>query len=276
MSDQPRQIRVPALFVVCMSLSAVFAVGQQRYTTWKDYLGSSDSAQYSALKQINKSNVKRLELTWFYPAGNNGAEFGFNAIVVDGLMYVLGKDSAITALDAATGKEVWVHQVNSTLIAHRGINYWESKDRSDRRLLFMADNYLQALDARTGKEITFFGDNGRVDLRQGLGRDPKTITLIQSFSPGRVFENLLILGSATGEEYDSPPGDLRAYDVLTGKMVWIFHTVPHPGEKGYDTWPKDAWRRIGGVNAWGEISISRETWHRVFSAWCAYVRFLWW
>jgi quinoprotein glucose dehydrogenase len=258
MSSKPRQIRARALLVMCMSLSVPFAVGQKPYTTWKDYLGSSDSAQYSALEQINKSNVKRLELMWFYPAGNNGAEFGFNPIVVDGLMYVLGKNSAIVALEAATGKEVWVHQVNSTLIAHRGINYWESKDRSDRRLLLLADNYLQALDARTGKEITSFGDNGRVDLRLGLGRDPKTITLIQSFSPGRVFENLVILGSATGEEYDSPPGDLRAYDVLTGKMVWIFHTVPHPGERGYDTWPKEAWRRIGGVNTWGEISIDEK------------------
>jgi quinoprotein glucose dehydrogenase len=217
-----------------------------------------DSAQYSALKQINKSNVKQLELMWFYPAGNNGAEFGFNPIVIDGLMYVLGKNGAITALDAVTGKEVWVHEVNSTLVAHRGINYWESKDRSDRRLLFMADNCLQAIDARTGKEIASFGDNGRVDLRQGLGRDPKTIALIQSFSPGRVFENLIILGSATGEEYDSPPGDLRAYDVRTGKMAWIFHTVPHPGEMGYDTWPKDAWRRVGGVNAWGEITIDEK------------------
>src|SRR5260370_34050172 len=118
----------------------------------------------------------------------------------------------------------------------------------------MAYNSVQAIDARSGKEIAPFGDNGLVDLRQGLGRDPKTIPLIQSFSPGRVFEDLMILGSATGEEYDSPPGDLRAYDVRTGKMAWIFHTVPHPGEMGYDTWPKDAWRRIGGVNAWGEIT----------------------
>jgi quinoprotein glucose dehydrogenase len=258
MSGKPRQIWAGALLVACSSLSAAFTVGQQPHTTWTDYLGGADSAQYSALKQINKSNVNRLELRWFYPAGNNGAEFGFNPVVVDGLMYVLGKDGAIAALDATTGKEVWLHEVNSTLVAHRGINYWESKDRSDRRLLFMADNCLQALDARTGKEITSFGVKGRVDLRQGLGRDPKTITLIQSFSPGRVFENLIILGSATGEDYDSPPGDIRAYDVLTGKMIWIFHTIPHPGERGYDTWPKDAWKRIGGVNAWGEISIDEK------------------
>ncbi|MGI9073416.1 MAG: PQQ-binding-like beta-propeller repeat protein [Bryobacteraceae bacterium] len=199
-----------------------------------------------------------MELLWFYPPGSSGSEFGFNPTVVDGLMYVIGKNSDIVALDAATGKEIWVHEVNSTLVAHRGISYRESKDRSDRRVLFMADNCLQAIDARTGKEIASFADNGRVDLRQGLGRDPKTVTLIQSFSPGRVFENLIILGSATGEDYDSPPGDLRAYDVLTGKMVWIFHTIPHAGERGYDTWPKDAWRRIGGVNAWGEITIDEK------------------
>ncbi|MFL6353870.1 MAG: PQQ-binding-like beta-propeller repeat protein [Bryobacteraceae bacterium] len=246
------------LSLVCAFLGVAFAGGEQPYTTWKDYLGGADSAQYSALTQINKSNVKRLELSWFYPAGNNGSEFGFNPIVVDDFMYVLGKNSAILALNAATGKEIWVHEVNSTLVAHRGVNYWESKDRSERRVLFMADNYLQALDARTGKEIRSFGDNGRVDLRQGLGREPKGITLIQSFSPGRVYNNLMIVGSATGEDYDSPPGDVRAYDVVKGRMAWIFHTIPHAGERGYDTWPKDAWRRIGGVNAWGEITIDEK------------------
>ncbi len=150
------RISAGAFLLACTILNVRFVTGQTPYTTWKEYLGSVDSAQYSALKQINKSNVKRLELMWFYPAGNNGAEFGFNPIVVDGLMYVLAKNGAISALDAVTGKEVWVHEVNSTLVAHRGINYWESKDRSDRRLLFMADNYLQAIDARTGKEIAVF------------------------------------------------------------------------------------------------------------------------
>src|SRR5215472_18831229 len=140
----------------------------------------------------------------------------------------------------------------------RGFNYWESKDHTDQRLIFAANSYLQEINVKTGVTIPSFGNDGRVDLREGLGRDPKTIRNIQSGTPGRVFENLIILGSATGEGYGDPPGDLRAYDVQTGKLVWTFHTVPHPGEFGYDTWPKDAWRYIGGVNAWGEISVDEK------------------
>ncbi len=233
--------------------------GAKPYTTWSDYEGSADSAQYSALTQINKSNVTELRQVWFYPGGNNGFRYGFNPLVVQGVMYVLGKDNVLVALDAVTGKEIWVHDNNKPRnITNRGINYWESKDRSDRRLFYATNNILHAVDARTGKLVDSFGDHGNVDLREGLGRDPKTIRQIQSGSPGRVFENLLILGSATGEEYNSPPGDIRAFDVLSGKMVWIFHTVPHPGEFGYDTWPKDAWKYIGGTNDWGGMTIDEK------------------
>jgi quinoprotein glucose dehydrogenase len=231
----------------------------ESYSTWSDYEGSADSAQYSALTQINKSNVAQLQQVWFYPNGNNGFRYGFNPVVVDAVMYVIAKNNNIAALDAVTGKEIWVHDNNNPRnITNRGINYWESKDRSDRRLFYSTNNMLHALDARTGKLVDGFGDHGNVDLREGLGRDPKSIRQIESGTPGRVFENLLILGSATGEEYNSPPGDIRAYDVLTGKMVWIFHTVPHPGELGYDTWPKDAWKYIGGVNDWGGMSIDEK------------------
>ena len=111
---------------------------------------------------------------------------------------------------------------------------------------------------KTGEPITSFGDQGKVDLRVGLDREPATVTEVQSGTPGRVFENLLILGSAPGEAYGSPPGDIRAYDVQTGKMAWIFHTVPRPGEFGYDTFPPDQWKHTGGNNAWGEISLDEK------------------
>ena len=255
---RPKPRAIAVILLACAASRLPSGAAQQPYTSWRDYLGSSDSAQYSALRQISKSNVSQLQLAWFYPADSKTAEFGFNPIVSDGIMYVLGKDSAITALDAATGREIWVHAVNTTLIAHRGINYWASPNHEDRRILFQADNYLQALNARTGQIIPSFGQNGRVDLRVGLSRDPKTVNLIQSFSPGRLFENLIILGSATGEEYGAPPGDVRAYDVRNGKMVWIFHTVPHPGESGYETWPKQAWTFSGGTNCWGEMSVDEQ------------------
>ena len=247
--------------VVC--LAAIGVSSQQGSPReWRDYLGSADSSSYSSLDQINRSNVGQLDVAWTFPAGPNN-RVRFNPIVVDGVMYVLGKDRAIVALDAATGKQLWVYEHDPLFqrdVTDRGINYWESKDRSQRRLLFSAGAYLQAIDARTGKLITSFGVDGKTDLRQGLGRDPKSIIefgfgSMGWNSPGRLFENLLIVGSRTGEAYDSPPGDIRAYDVVTGEMVWSFHTVPRPGEPGYETWPKDAYKYVGGINVWGDMSL---------------------
>ena len=226
------------------------------YQTWSDYGGSPDSAQYSSLRQIDRSNVAMLRVAWTYRTGD-GNKYLFNPLVAHGLMYVLARNNSVVALDAKTGKAVWVHETGAqtSLITNRGINYWESPDGLDRRLLFSIDNFLQEIDAQTGRTIAHFGNDGRVDLREGLGRDPKSLTLVQSTTPGRVFGNLLILGSATNEEYASGPGDVRAYDVRTGQLVWSFHTIPHPGEFGYNTWPKDAWKTVGGANAWSELSL---------------------
>jgi len=242
-----------ALFLVASSLFA------QNYATWSDYGGASDSSQYSALDQINRSNVAKLELAWSYPTGDNSKYF-FNPLVVDNVAYVLAKNNSIVALDASSGKEIWTHPSGPEIriITNRGINYWESKDRSDRRLLFASNHFLRAIDARTGKSIPTFGTDGAVDLKQGLGRDPKTLSLVQSTTPGRVFEDLLILGSATNQGYGSAPGDLRAFDVRTGRLVWTFHTIPHPGEFGYETWPADAWQKVGGANIWSELSIDEK------------------
>jgi quinoprotein glucose dehydrogenase len=222
-------------------------------TNWSDYAGGPSSAQYSALTQIDRSNVGRLQVAWTYPAGDTGT-YLFNPVVVDGVIYVQAKNNAIVALDAATGRERWTHATEKGPLTNRGINYWENADRSDRRLLYANNQRLHAIDAVTGEPISSFGVDGKVDLREGLGRDPSAIT-VQSANPGRVFENLLILGSATNQEYDSAPGDVRAFDVRSGKRVWTFHTIPHEGEFGYDTWPKDAWKTIGGANAWAELSV---------------------
>lgn len=229
------------------------------HSTWSDYAGAADNSQYSSLAQINRANVSKLQVAWGYPTGD-GNKYLFNPLVVDRTMYVLAHNHSIVALDATTGKELWIHPtgLKTTLITNRGINYWESANRSDRRLLFAADNFLQEIDARTGQSILDFGENGRVDLRQGLGRNPESLRLVQSSTPGRVFEDLIILGSATNEEYESGPGDIRAYDIRTGRMVWSFHTVPHPGEFGYDTWPEDAWKTVGGANAWSGLSLDEK------------------
>ncbi len=231
----------------------------QTYTGWNDYGGAPDSAQYSALKQINKSNVDKLEIAWTFPTGD-GNKYAFNPLVVDGKVYVLAQNNSIVCLNAATGKQIWAYRLDEPVdvITHRGINYWESRDRSDRRLLFAANHSLRAIDAQTGKAILSFGKNGKVNLKEGLDRDPSSIKLVQSTTPGRVFENLIILGSSTNQGYGSAPGDIRAFDVRTGKLTWVFHTVPRPGEFGYDTWPKDAWKRVGGANVWSEISIDEK------------------
>jgi quinoprotein glucose dehydrogenase len=242
------------LLIVC--LAAVFADrghAQSNRTSWMDYGGSPDNARYFTLDQINKSTVNQLGVAWTYPTSDT-ISYVFNPVVADNVIYVLARNNSLVALDATSGREIWIHE-GLQGIAPRGINYWESKDRSDRRLLFQMNSYLQAIDARTGKSITTFGKDGAVNLREGLGRDPANIVKTQSSNPGKVFENLIILGSAPGENYLAPPGDLRAYDVVTGALVWQFHTIPHPGEFGYETWPPDAWKYIGGVNTWGEITV---------------------
>jgi quinoprotein glucose dehydrogenase len=230
------------------------------HTTWSTYLGNADGSHYTDLKQIDRANVSRLQVAWSYDSG--AWPYAFNPIVVGRTMYVLAKNTSIVALDAATGKELWTYRsrnLGPRMEAHRGINYWQSGDGSDRRLLISFANNLEAINAANGQLITSFGNGGTVNLKEGLGRDANSMRQIQSGTPGVVFEDLIILGSSTGEDYGSPPGDIRAYDVRTGRMAWIFHTIPHPGEPGYETWPKGAWKSAGGVNCWGEMSLDEKT-----------------
>ena len=218
---------------------------------WTGYGNGPDNSRYFASRRIDKSNVTQLQVAWTYPHGETSS----HPIVVRGVAYGRGRNGSIVAVDAKTGKELWVRE-NMNGMTGRGMMYWESRDGRNQRLIFAMSSLLQQLDAKTGKSIMSFGTNGVVDLRVGIdGRDPATIGNIQSQTPGEVFENLIILGSAPGEEYMSPPGDIRAYDVRTGTLVWTFHTVPRPGEFGYDTWPKDAWKYIGGTNNWGEMTV---------------------
>jgi glucose dehydrogenase len=235
----------------------LFGADERAFNTWGEYLGGADSSQYSSLKQINKSNVKQLEMVWSYPTGP-GEKYLFNPIVDNGVMYVQAKNNSIVALDAATGKELWAHPFQGPLV-ERGINYWESKDRSDRRLFTINGGYLTAIDARTGQTVTSFGDNGRTDLRAGLDFDYTDVPPIQTNNPGRIFEDIMIVPlMRSGADYAYVPGDIHAYDVRSGKLLWQFHTVPRPGEAGYETWPKDFWQRNGGGINWNELSIDEK------------------
>ena len=252
-SHVPRRPFFLACAALAASVAAVVATTAQSSTDrwWTGYGSGSDHSRYVPSKQITRDNVTRLQMAWTYPFGDTGS----GPIVVRGVVYGRGRNGSLVALDAANGAERWVRE-RMIGMTSRGMNYWASADGRDQRLIFAMDGLLQEVDANTGKSVMSFGTNGAVDLRVGLdGHDPESIGNIQSSIPGEVFENLVIVGSATGEGYMSPPGDIRAYDVVTGRLAWTFHTVPRPGEFGYDTWPKDAWKYVGGVNNWAEMTV---------------------
>jgi quinoprotein glucose dehydrogenase len=185
------------------------------YTTWKQYGGGPDQSKYFNASQITKENVNQMQVAWVYPSMDSVFNF-FSPIVVDTIMYVMAKNYSLVAINALTGKEIWIH-ANLQGLTRRGINYWESKDRKDRRLLFTLNNTLQAIDALTGKSVMTFGKNGYVDMREGLDRPCFINTRMQSMMPGVIFEDLIIMGSAPGENYFSAPGHIRAYNIVTGK-----------------------------------------------------------
>ena len=245
-----------ASVLAAASIHFTAARADQPYTTWQEYGGGAHSSQYSALKQIDKSNVAQLEIAWTFPTGEKS--FSFNPLIVGRTMYVAARDNEIVALDAETGKELWSHK-NESAVGARGMSYWQSKDGADRRLLYQSGGFLNAIDARTGNTIESFGDQGKVDLRTALAGDGFDVTNVRPLvtsNPGRVFENLVILSlPAQGAGYTSTPGDVTAWDVQTGKLKWIFHSIPHPGEFGYDTWPKDFYKTAGGVHNWSELTV---------------------
>jgi quinoprotein glucose dehydrogenase len=203
------------------------------------------------LKQINKSNVKQLEVAWTYPTGPTNR---FNPIVIDGTMYV-SSTNQVVALDAATGKEIWKHPGGAPA---RGINYWESKDRKDQRLIMISGG-LTELNAKTGEVITTFGTDGKVNIGPGLDPAEDRTTQNATANPGKVVGDVIVIPlPAGGASYEAIPGDVHGYDVLTGKLLWVFHSVPHPGETGYNTWPPDLYKSAGGVHNWSEMSADEE------------------
>jgi quinoprotein glucose dehydrogenase len=233
-------------------------LSEQQHKEWKDYGGGPDHSKFVDLKQITKSNVGQLQVQFIVPTYDNTG-YIFNPIIVDNVMYVLGRNNSLIAVDASTGKEIWIHKDLRGIIA-RGINFWQSKDKKQKRFIIFLNNTMQAIDANTGKSIMDFGESGKgyTDMRLHLDRDPATLGRMTSTTPGHIFKDLILVGSAPGENPFDGPGHLRAYSVITGKLVWVFHTIPLPGEPEYETWPKDAYKYSGAANAWGEISVDEE------------------
>jgi len=224
---------------------------------WAVYHGNPNGTHYSVLDQINTQNVKGLKVAWTFETGDGlpTNDMEGDTIVVKGRMYFASPKGRIFSLNAATGAQNWVYDPAEGKAGNgsgrlRGVCYWT--DGTGERILFTSGNRLIAVDANSGKLIESFGDSGKVDLTQNLGRDPHSVS-VNVNSPGVIFKDLIILGS-TG----ATPGHIRAYSVRTGKLAWIFHTIPQPGEFGYDTWPKDAWKTANGANVWSGLSLDPE------------------
>jgi quinoprotein glucose dehydrogenase len=222
----------------------------QRGGDWPMWGGEPGFSHYSELTQITPKNVTQLTEAWRYEIGSDVSIS--SPIIAGDRAFLVGAGGAIVALDAATGKEIWKAPGLSSRSV-RGLTYWASADGSEARIFYNKDNVMRALDARTGEPVAGFA----VDLRQGLDRDPDTITQIQSNAPSTVFGDLIITGALTGEDYGSPPGDIRAYDARTAKLVWTFRPLPRDGEPGSETWPKNARSFLGGTNNWTGMALDR-------------------
>ncbi|MBI1940869.1 MAG: pyrroloquinoline quinone-dependent dehydrogenase [Acidobacteria bacterium] len=252
---------LPLILLTAISASDIKRSAPEKgYRVWKVYGGGPESIRYSTLDRINRRNVGRLQVAWSFDTGDayKDSEMQCNPIIVDGVLYATSPKLRVIALDAATGKLRWSFDPNegkqvTGKVRNRGVTYWGEKD--DRRIFVVARHFLYALNADNGKPIPSFGDSGRVDLREGLGRSPETLSSVSATTPGIVYKDLLILGSVTSEDLPAAPGDIRAYDVRSGKPRWTFHTIPRPGEVGYETWPKDAWTYTGGANCWAGMSL---------------------
>lgn len=220
---------------------------------WPAYGGAPENHHYSSLAQMNRENVKQLALAWSYDTQEEGG-LQTSPIVVAGVLYGLTPSQKVFALDAASGKLLWKFDsgIRGTQ-PDRGLSYWT--EGKDARVLVGVMNFLYALDAATGKPIVAFGNQGRIDLRENLGRQPASSQSVYLTSPGIVYKDLIIVGGRNPETLPAPPGDVRAFDVRAGKLRWSFHTIPHPGEFGYDTWPKDAWKTSGAANNWAGMAL---------------------
>lgn len=214
---------------------------------WPVYNGNTNGDHYSPLNQITRENVTGLKEVWKFDTGEFGG-LETNPLIIDGVVYAITPTRKVVALDAVTGKLLW--KFDSGVPGEgpvRSVTYWA--EGNDRRIFTGVNNFLYALNLADGKPIASFGENGRIDLRKDLGRDYQKQSVTMS-SPGVIYKDLIVVGGREPEDFPSPPGDIRAYDVRTGAMRWIFHTIPHPGEFGYETWPADAWKTAGAANNW--------------------------
>ncbi len=250
-------IAVAAVFAVILGANGAYGSGSgaRKDLDWPVYGGQAAGDHYSSLSQINRENVRQLQMVWKFDAGEEGG-LETSPIVVGRVLYAYTATQKVIALDAASGKLIW--KFDSGIVGKnpvRGLSYWT--DGKEGRIFASVTNFLYGLDAQTGKPIVSFGEDGRIDLRKDLRGDYR-LQSIALTSPGIVYKDLIIVGGRNPETHPSPPGDIRAFDVRTGELRWRFHTIPHPGEFGYETWPKEAWQRAGAANNWAGMALDAE------------------
>lgn len=251
------------IFTLILSCSdAVERNVKEYHSTWQHYLGDPEHSHYSTLAQIDTSNVGKLKLAWAYKSGGlvegRTTQIQTNPLIVGDILFGVNAAIELFAVNAKTGKEIWKFSPQAKdetgLGVSRGLSYWDSNETAPSRLFFSSGSKLFAIDAASGKPISSFGNQGSVDLRDGLGRNPEQLSVVAN-TPGTIYKNLLIQGTRVGEGPGASPGHIRAYDVLTGKIEWTFHTIPQPGEFGYETWPKEAYKTVGGANSWAGMAL---------------------
>jgi glucose dehydrogenase len=250
-------VRAVTHFAIFLFLSGLIAQisPAQKNADWPAYNGGLNGDHYSRLTQITRANVKQLRQAWVFDIGEPGG-IQTNPLIVGGTLYAYTPTQKVVALDAATGKLKWKFDsgINGSQPA-RGLSYWT--DGKESRLFAGIMNFLYCLDPATGQPIASFGENGRVDLRKGL-REPYQDQSVALTAPGVIYKDLIVVGGRNPETHPAPPGDLRAFDVHTGAVRWVFHTIPRPGEPGYETWPKDAWKNAGAANNWAGMTLDQQ------------------
>lgn len=246
------------LIAILIILAGCNAKNTTSYDTWSEYLGGPDRNHFSTLSQIDTNNVAALKVAWTYDAPDSG-QMQMSPIIVNGIVYGVTAGLKAFALEAATGKQLWIHKDSaSTGGTSRGVAYWE--DGNDKRIFYTVGVNLIALNATNGEVITSFGNNGKLNLHTGLPKESED-KYITSNTPATVYKNLLIVPVRVAEDAGAAPGDVRAFDAKTGKLVWTFHTIPHPGEKGYETWPADTYKNVnvGAANNWAGMALDVKT-----------------
>jgi quinoprotein glucose dehydrogenase len=263
-------MKIFPIAILLLILASCNSSEDKRYTTWENYGGNKENNHYSTLAEIDTNNINLLQPAWTFNTGDADtakySQIQCNPIIIDSVMYFTSPTLKVFAVNAATGKKIWEYDPDTSsqnsaqgfvMNNNRGVTYW-TDEKEDKRILYVASSYIHCINAQTGELVKNFGDSGTVDLHKDLGREVGEL-FVTATSPGIIYKDVYIVGTRVDEGAAAAPGHIRAFDVRTGKMKWIFHTIPHPGEAGYETWEDpEAYKHIGGANSWSGFTLDEQ------------------